>query len=44
MAKMLGRKVWYGLPCTCCNGPREVRVEKRREERFWRRDLTRNPY
>lgn len=38
MATMLGRKCWYGNGCSCCNGARPKRVEKRREEREWRRD------
>ena len=44
MAKMLGRKTSYGLPCFCCCGSRTKRMEKRRETREWRRDLSRNPY
>ena len=39
MARMLGRQVWYGVFCSCCNGPRSVQVEKRREERAWRSAL-----
>jgi hypothetical protein len=39
MARMLGSGTYYGIPCTCCNGPRSVQVEKRREERAWRREL-----
>jgi hypothetical protein len=33
MARMLGRKTWYGLPCSCCNGPRAAKVERTREKR-----------
>ncbi|MCC5574498.1 hypothetical protein IMZ11_02435 [Microtetraspora sp. AC03309] len=36
--RLLGRKTWYGVPCSCCNGPREVKVERVREEREWRRE------
>ncbi len=39
MARMLGAGAYWGLPCSCCNGPRSVKVEKRREERAWRREL-----
>lgn len=39
MTRMLGRQVWYGVFCRCCNGPRSVQVEKRREERTWRSAL-----
>lgn len=39
MARMLGRGVWYGVYCSCCNGPRSNRQEKAREKRHWRREL-----
>lgn len=39
MARMLGRQVWYGVFCSCCNGPRTVRVERHRENRQWRAEL-----
>lgn len=39
MARMLGRGVWYGVFCRCCNGPRTVKVEKLREKRRWQREL-----
>ena len=38
MARMLGRQVWYGVFCSCCNGPRSVKAEKVREGRRWRRE------
>lgn len=39
MARMLGRQVWYGVACTCCNGPRAVKVERTREKRALAREL-----
>jgi hypothetical protein len=39
MARMLGRKVWYGVPCSCCNGSRGVKVERTREKRELAREL-----
>lgn len=39
MARMLGRKVWYGVFCTCCNGPRSVKAERAREKREFAREL-----
>jgi hypothetical protein len=36
---MLGRKVWYGSFCSCCNGPRTVKVERVREKRAFAREL-----
>ena len=39
MARMLGRKVWYGVFCSCCNGPRSVKVERAREKREIAREL-----
>jgi hypothetical protein len=38
MARMLGRKTSYGLPCSCCNGPRSVKVERVRENREMERE------
>jgi hypothetical protein len=35
---MLGRKIWDRVYCRCCNGPRTVRVERRREKREWERE------
>lgn len=39
MARMLGRKVWDRTPCSCCNGPRTVKVERAREKREMAREL-----
>jgi hypothetical protein len=39
MARMLGRKVWHGVFCSCCNGPRGVKVERAREKRTFAREL-----
>lgn len=39
MARMLGRQVWYGVFCSCCNGPRSVKQERLREKRTLAREL-----
>ena len=39
MARMLGRQVWYGVFCSCCNGPRTVKAERQREKRAMAREL-----
>ncbi|MEV0584124.1 hypothetical protein [Nonomuraea sp. NPDC050310] len=39
MARMLGRKVWDRVACTCCNGPRTAKVERAREKRELAREL-----
>jgi hypothetical protein len=39
MARMLGRQVWYGVFCSCCNGPRSVKMERAREKRAFAREL-----
>lgn len=39
MARMLGRKVWDRVYCSCCNGPRSVKVERAREKRQMAREL-----
>lgn len=39
MARMLGRKVWDRVYCSCCNGPRSVKVERGREKRQMAREL-----
>jgi len=39
MARMLGRKVWDRVYCSCCNGPRTVKAERQREKRELAREL-----
>lgn len=39
MPRMLGRKVWDGVFCACCNGPRGVKVERAKEKRALAREL-----
>jgi hypothetical protein len=39
MARMLGRQIWYGVVCSCCNGPRSVKQERLREKRALAREL-----
>ena len=40
MARMLGRKAWDRIPCSCCNRPRSVKVERAREKRETAREIS----